>query len=144
MLDADAEAEEVFGAECTDDVFDAVVSGRSGAKRFADFSKRDIEIVVDDGDVARPYFVELRNVSHGVSGTVHKCRGASEKNFLGSDSSLGTFRSKRGVFPEGWKFPVVADKVETGESGIMSCANIFFAGIAETDDEVHRDNVRRS
>ena len=39
---------------------------------------------------------------------------------------------------------MVADEVETRESDIVPRANIVFAGIAETDDEMHRDNVRRS
>lgn len=60
-FDADADAEEVFGAELPYDIFNTVVTGGSRSERFANLSERYVDVIVDNSYVSRFDFVEMRN-----------------------------------------------------------------------------------
>ncbi len=90
LADADAHANEVVGAEMRRDAAQAVVPGEPAADLDAHGRRREVELVVDDDDLARLLDPEAPGEgAHRQPGVVHVRQREGEHGALVADARLG-------------------------------------------------------
>ncbi len=135
VVGAEAEAGESVGAEVGGDGFETVVAATTAFFAEAELTKVEVKIVAEDEDVFGRDFVEVSEGLDGFAGVVVEILGFDEEIFAVFEPERAHF----GLLPgEIFDFGI---KIEGEEAEIVASEVVFWAGIAEADDEIHKDII---
>ncbi len=87
MADADADAAE-FGAEACVDRPQSIVARRAAADLHLHLERREVELVVEDGQGVHVELVELQRLLNGIAAVVHEGLRLQEQDALPADAAL--------------------------------------------------------
>lgn len=129
---AEAKTRKIGSMERFGDGFETVVAAGAALGAVAEAAERQIKIITNDQDVFEGDFVEIGEFGDGAAGIVIE--------------SLGFDKDLIAVFePEGVEFGLLPGeifdfgiKIKRQEAEVMAGEVVFWAGVAEADDEFHR------
>lgn len=133
---AEAEAREIGRMEIFGDGLEAVVTTAAAFGAVAETVEWEIEIVADDEDVLEGDFVEIGEFGDGAAGVVVKSLGFDE-DFVAGFQPEGV---ELGLLP-GFEAVDFGIKIEGEEAEAVAGEVVFWAGIAEADDELHENII---
>ena len=135
MADADADAAKI-GAEAGIDRAQAVMARRAAADAHLDLERREVELVVEDGERVDVELVEAQRLLNRVAAVVHEGLRLEQQDALAADAA---FRDQAAeLLRPGPKAVRLGDDVGGHEADIVPLERILRAGIAEADPELHR------
>src|SRR6185312_2256726 len=137
LADADAHALVVV-ADVGGDRAQAVVPGDAAADLHPHFRRGEIDLVVEDDDVADGDLVEARGFSHRATGLVHEGARQQQQYALARDIALD--RDTLEFAPERTDVVALGDRLDRHEADVVAIAGVARAGIAEADEEQHGVN----
>jgi len=118
---------EIFG-----DGLEAVVAAATAFGAVAETVERKIEVVADDEDVFEGDFVEIGEFGDGATRVVVKSLGFDE-DFVAGFQPEGV---ELGLLP-GFEVVNFGIKIEGEEAEVVAGEVVFWARVAEADDEFH-------
>lgn len=129
---AEAKTWKIGGAEIFGDGFEAVVAAGAAFGAVAEAVERQVKIVADDEDVFERDFVEIDEFGDGAAGII-------VKSLRFDEDLIAVFE------PEGVELRFLPGeildfgiKIKRQEAEVVASEVVFWARIAEADDEFHR------
>ena len=140
MTDADAHPP-VIVADMRGDRAQAIVSGDAAADLDPHLAGRQLDLVVEHGDVGRRELIELRRLGDGAAGFVHECPRKKQQRALAAERS---FAGDAGKAPAPRPDAVaLGDGLQRQEADIVAVADIACSRIAEPHQEQHERRPMR-
>src|SRR5262249_15689512 len=128
----------VIVADMRGDRTQAVVSGDAAADLDPYLAGRQLDLVVENDDVADRKLIKLRRVGDGAGGLVHECSGQKQQHALAGDRPLaGDALKTAAPRPDA---VALGGGFKSHEADIVAVADITRSRIAETDQEQHQLN----
>lgn len=129
---AEAKTRKISSMKIFGDGFEAVVAAGAALGAVAEAAERQVKIITNDQDVFEGDFVEIGEFGDGTAGIVIE--------------SLRFDKNPVAVFePEGMEFGFLPGeifdfgiKIKCQETEVVASEVVFWARVAETDDEFHR------
>src|ERR1700758_4625279 len=122
-------------ADMRGDRAQAVVTGDAAADLHPHLRRRQFELVLEHGDLARPELEEVRGFLHRAAGVVHVGRGLEQDDALALERA---FRSLALKAEAPWcETMTPRNFVDGHEADIVPITRVFRTGIAEADKEQH-------
>ncbi len=100
------------------DRFDAVVAAVAAADLDAGFCRRQIQLVIDDGDILRMQLVEAHGFADRLAGEVHEGLRLHQQNPFAADFTLGDLGLE--FLRPGGKVMAAMDDVDSHETDIVA------------------------
>src|SRR5690606_31728283 len=141
MPDPQPDAAEVF-TDMAEDRAKSVIAAVAAARFDADFSKRQIQLVMKDEHIFKRDLEKAHRFADGLAGEVHICRGFEHKNLLAADCPLGDHALK--ADPSRHKGMAANNLIHRHKSKVMPVAFISLAGITEANQQKHLSSDQSS
>src|SRR5579885_2896617 len=135
MADADADAPIVVGEKRVDRA-QPVMAGGAAAALHPQLSLLEVELVVDDGDLAGIELEEARRRAHRLTAVVHEGLRLQQHDLAPGDRPFRELALE--ARPEGAERMAADDRVHRHEADIVPRTLVAGSGIAEPDDEAHQ------
>ncbi|MNV81506.1 hypothetical protein D3C71_1751740 [compost metagenome] len=117
VADAEPQAAVLLAAMSVDRL-DAVVATVAAADLDARFRRRQVQLVIDDGDVLRLQLVEAHGFTDRLAGEVHERLRLHQENALSADFAFGDFGLE--LLRPGGKAMAAMDDVDGHETDIVA------------------------
>ena len=135
VADADADPAEV-GAEARVDRAQAVVAGEAAADAHLHLERREIELVVEDGQRVIVELVEAQRLLNRIAAVVHEGLRLEQQDAMAADAAFGD-QAPEFLLPRA-EIMHLGDDVGRHEADIVPLKRIFGARIAKADPQLHR------
>ncbi len=133
---ADAEPHAgVVVADMGGDRAQPVVPGVAAAGLDAQLARRQIEFVMEHGNVAKRQLEETHRLADGAAGLVHVGRGLEQHDALPRQFALGGLALE--AAPPRREAVAACHRVDRHEADVVAVALMLRAGIAQSDEQAH-------
>lgn len=85
---AEAETAEILGAKFFDNIFDPIVASSAGGESGFYFSKRNINVIMEDDKISRGAFVKIKQGLDALPGCIHEGLWFDPENFSPLDDGF--------------------------------------------------------
>ena len=127
MADTDSHAAEVR-PEMLVDGAQAIVTGEAATTADLDLERRQVELVMEDGQVLHPQLVEPQRLANRAPALVHIGRGFQQQDFLATDAAF--LRPAGELLLHRPEAVHLRDHVAHHEPDIMPVKGVFGSGIS--------------
>ena len=132
VVRAETETGEILGAEAGGDGFQAVIAAAGAFDAETGFAERQVEIVANDRNMLGWNFVILCESLHSFAGVIIKNLGFEKNGIVGFVPEGVIFR----LFPV--KMMDFRIKIQEEKAEVVAGEVVFWAGITESDDKIHK------
>ena len=138
MADADAAAAEI-ALDMRLDGTQTVIAGMTAAGFQAEFSGRQIQLVMEDDNPVGRNVVITRGFAHGAATFIVIGAGFQQQDFFGTGRRLDRALAHRTLEARlpGAQTPIIGNLIECEKADIVAVIAIFRVRIAQTDDQQH-------
>ena len=140
MADADAHPHIVV-ADMRRERSEPVMAGDPAARLHPHLAGREIELVMEHHHVGEIELVEAHRLADGAARRVHEGPGLEQQHLLIAELAFGGGALE--ALAPGGKAMRRGDGVDRHEAHIVTVERVFRPGIAEADEELHRDRSCR-
>ncbi len=134
MTDADAHAAIVV-ADMLRDRAQPVMPGNAAADFHSDLPGRELDLVMEHGDLVDAELVEMRGLGDRASGLVHERSRQQQQRARGADRAFRRHALK--APPERTDVVALGDRLDRHEADVVAVVGIARARISEADKELH-------
>src|SRR5436190_21357376 len=134
MADADAHAGK-FVAEVRRDGAQAIVPGVAAPGLQLDLGRRQVELVVEDVDVAFRNLEIAARLANRAAAVVHEGLRLQQHHALARNGTLAG-EAMEALLPRAQSMPL-GDALDRHETDVVALPRILAARVAETDEELH-------